>query len=77
MQHNSQTEKAPANSLSSDFWRSTGQTISNLGSSVTLFALPLLVYKLTGFAINLGISGAANFLPYLLFGLILARGQTE
>src|ERR1700736_1134098 len=72
MQHKSQTEKASTNSLNSDFWKYwTGQTLSNLGSSVTLFALPLLVYKLTGSAINLGISGAANFLPYLLFGLIL------
>src|SRR6185437_16815276 len=58
--------------LRSDFWKYwAGQTISNLGSSITLFALPLLVYKLTGSAINLGISGAANFLPYLLFGLVL------
>src|SRR5437016_13870159 len=58
--------------LNSDFWKYwTGQTISNLGSSITLFALPLLVYKLTGSALNLGISTAATFLPYLLFGLIL------
>ncbi len=72
MQNNTQTAKTPGSRLSSDFWKYwTGQTISNLGSSVTLFALPLLVYKLTGSAINLGISGAANFLPYLLFGLIL------
>src|SRR5713226_9539572 len=72
MQNNAQTAKTPGSRLSSDFWKYwTGQTISNLGSSVTLFALPLLVYKLTGSAINLGISGAANFLPYLLFGLIL------
>jgi MFS family permease len=62
----------PASKLNSDFWKYwTGQTISNLGSSVTLFALPLLVYKLTGSAINLGIIAAAEFLPYLLFGLIL------
>ncbi len=72
MQKQTQTAKTPGNKLSSDFWKYwTGQTISNLGSSVTLFALPLLVYKLTGSAINLGISGAANFLPYLLFGLLL------
>lgn len=72
MQKQSQTAKTPGNRLSSDFWKYwTGQTISNLGSSVTLFALPLLVYKLTGSAINLGITGAAEFLPYLLFGLIL------
>jgi MFS family permease len=58
--------------LRSDFWKYwTGQTISNLGSSITLFALPLLVYKLTGSSINLGISTAANFLPYLLLGLLL------
>lgn len=58
--------------LNSNFWKYwTGQTISNLGSSITLFALPLLVYKLTGSALNLGISSAANMLPYLLFGLIL------
>src|SRR5579884_122458 len=62
----------PARRLSSDFWKYwTGQTISNLGSSVTLFALPLLVFKITGSALNLGITTAAEFLPYLLFGLIL------
>src|SRR6059058_5293907 len=55
-----------------DFWKFwTGETISNLGSSITLFALPLLVYKLTGSALNLGIAEAATFLPYLLFGLVL------
>lgn len=58
--------------LSGDFWKFwTGQTISSLGSSVTIFALPLLVYKLTGSPLNLGISSAANFLPYLFFGLVL------
>jgi len=55
-----------------DFWKYwTGQTISNLGSSITLFALPLLVYTLTGSALDLGIATAVTFLPYLLFGLIL------
>ncbi len=55
-----------------DFWIYwTGQTISNLGSSVTLFALPLLVYKLTGSALNLSITTATTFIPYLLFGLLL------
>jgi MFS family permease len=58
--------------FNSNFWKYwTGQTISNLGSSITLFALPLLVYKLTNSALNLGISSAANMLPYLLFGLLL------
>jgi MFS family permease len=58
--------------LSSDFWKFwTGQTISNLGSSFTQFALPLLIFKLTGSAINLGLATAATFLPYLLFGLLI------
>jgi MFS family permease len=55
-----------------DFWKFwTGETISNLGSSFTQFALPLLVYQLTRSALNLGIASAAAFLPYLLFGLVI------
>jgi MFS family permease len=71
MQANTTTRKR-VRKFNSDFWKYwTGQTISNLGSSITLFALPLLVYKLSGSALNLGIATAATFLPYLLFGLIL------
>jgi MFS family permease len=58
--------------VSSDFkkfW--VGQTISNLGSSFTQWAVPLLVYQLTHSAVSLGIATAATFLPYLLFGLII------
>jgi len=58
--------------VSSDFkkfW--AGQTISNLGSSFTQWAVPLLVYQLTHSAVNLGIATAATFLPYLLFGLVI------
>lgn len=58
--------------MSSDFkkfW--VGQTISNLGSSFTQWAVPLLVYHLTHSAVNLGIATAATFLPYLLFGLVI------
>jgi len=51
------------------FW--VGQTVSNLGSSFTQWAVPLLVFQLTHSAVNLGISMAATFLPYLLFGLPL------
>jgi MFS family permease len=51
------------------FW--TGQTISNLGSAFTQWAVPLLVFKLTHSPVNLGIATAATFLPYLLFGLPL------
>jgi MFS family permease len=51
------------------FW--VGQTISNLGSSFTQWAVPLLVFQLTHSAVNLGVAVAATFLPYLLFGLPL------
>lgn len=58
--------------LGADFWKFwAGQTISNLGSSFTFFALPLLVYELTGSAINLALTTASEFVPYLLFGLII------
>jgi MFS family permease len=58
--------------LSGEFWKFWfGQTISNLGTSFTQFALPLLVFKLTGSALNLAITSAATFLPYLLCGLVI------
>src|SRR5262249_30256278 len=63
---------ATAQRPSADFWKFwAGQTISNLGSSFTEFALPLLIFKLTGSAINLAIASATTFLPYLLFGLLI------
>jgi MFS family permease len=67
---------APANKtpthLGADFWKFfTGQTISSLGNAVTQFAFPLIVYKLTGSALNLGLTTAFTFIPYLLFGLPL------
>ena len=55
-----------------DFWKFwSGETISSLGSSFTQFALPLLVFKLTGSALNLGIAFAFSFSPYPLFGLVI------
>ncbi len=51
------------------FW--AGQTISNLGSSFTAFALPLLVYRLTGSPLDLAITTVTTFLPYALFGLFI------
>lgn len=55
-----------------DFWIFlVGQTISNLGTSFTTVALPLLIFKLTESPIHLSIATSANFLPYLLFGLIM------
>ena len=58
--------------LSLDFWKFwAGQTISNLGSSFTQWAVPLLAYKLTQSALSLGVATAATFLPYLFFGLLI------
>ncbi len=58
--------------FSKDFWKFlAGETISNVGSSFTLFVLPLLVFKLTGSALNLALVTVAEFLPYLLFGLVI------
>jgi MFS family permease len=51
------------------FW--AGQTVSELGTAFTLFALPLLVFKLTGSPVSLAVATAASFLPYLLFGLVV------
>jgi MFS family permease len=63
---------APPRRLGRDFWTFfTGQTLSNLGTSFTQFALPLIVFKLTGSALNLAFTSAAEFLPYLLFGLLI------
>jgi MFS family permease len=59
-------------SLGRDFGRFwLGQTISALGSSFTLFALPLLVFRLTGSAMSLAATLAAGFAPYPLLGLVL------
>lgn len=54
-----------------DFWLYFGgQVVSTIGSSFTMFALPLLVYKLSGSPTDLALTLAANMLPYLLFGLL-------
>lgn len=47
------------------------QVVSQLGSSFTFFALPLLVFTLTGSATDLALTTVATFVPYLLFGLVL------
>jgi MFS family permease len=63
---------APVQRRAADFWTFfVGQTASNLGTSFTLFALPLLVFKLTRSPLNLAITTAADMLPYLLFGLLI------
>jgi MFS family permease len=57
---------------STDFWKLlVGQTVSSLGSSFTLFALPLLVFKLTSSAIALALMTVAEYIPFLLFGLAI------
>ncbi len=62
----------PTPRLNGDFWRFwVGQTISNLGSSFTSFAVPLLIFQLTGSALNLALASAATSLPGLLFGLLI------
>jgi MFS family permease len=48
-----------------------GQVVSQLGTSFTQFALPLLVFRLTGSPTDLALTTAATFGPYLLFGLTL------
>jgi hypothetical protein len=64
--------RSDRSSLGRDFWLYfTGQLISQVGTSFTLFALPLLVFKLTHSATNLGLTTAVELLPYLLFGLVL------
>jgi Major Facilitator Superfamily len=58
--------------LGRDFWLYfSGQVISQLGTSFTFFALPLLVFKLTHSPTNLALTTASEFVPYLLFGLLL------
>jgi len=58
--------------LHGDFWTFWGgQVCSNLGSSFTMVALPLLVFTRTGSAINLAIASAVATLPGLLFGLVI------
>jgi MFS family permease len=74
MGHERRTRKAPAGGrarLGRDFWfYFSGQAVSQLGGSFTIFALPLLVFKLTHSATNLALTTVAEFVPYLLFGLL-------
>jgi MFS family permease len=72
MRLGAETTRLPRRRVTADFLKFwAGQTVSNLGSSVTVFALPLLVFKLTGSPLNLGVTSATSFLPYLLFGLVI------
>lgn len=56
--------------LPGDFWRYwLGETVSYFGSSVTSFALPLVVFQQTRSALGLALTTACIYLPYALFGL--------
>jgi len=66
------TTVAPTPRLGRDFAIfCTGQALSNFGNAVTGLLLPLIVFRLTGSALNLGIASAAEYVPYLLFGLVI------
>ncbi len=55
-----------------DFWLFWGgQTMSEVGTAFTLFALPLLVFELTGSALELAFAEVAAFLPYAVFSFVL------
>ena len=50
--------------FSNDFWKFwMGQIISTLGSSFTSFALPLLIFKLTGSSLSLALTVTVTVLP--------------
>lgn len=51
------------------FW--IGQLLSNLGSAFTAFALPLLVYRITGSSIDIALVAAFETVPMLLLGLVI------
>ena len=50
-----------------------GQGVSLLGSAVTLVAVPVQMYDLTGSTVAVGLVGAAQFVPILA----LARYESE
>ncbi|GGJ52769.1 MFS transporter [Deinococcus roseus] len=61
-----------AERLSREFWRFfSGQSVSNLGNAFSKFAVPLLVYDLTGSALHLAVITATQYVPYLCFGLVI------
>lgn len=65
-------EPAPAGPLANRDFRIVlaGQSVSALGDAVSLTAMPLLVLLLTGSGALMGIVGALQLLPDLLFGLV-------
>jgi MFS family permease len=47
-----------------------GQALSYVGDGLRTLAIPLLVYRLTGSALSLGVTYALEYLPFAVFGLI-------
>lgn len=65
------TNASSIKGLSLDYWKYwVGQFVSNIGNSFTYFGLPLLIFVLTGSALDFGIGAAISMLPNLLFGLV-------
>jgi len=48
----------------------TGQSLGFVGDGLRLIAIPLLVYRLTGSALNIGVTYALELGPFALFGLV-------
>jgi hypothetical protein len=48
----------------------TGQLVSFVGTQMTMVALPVQVYQLTGSAFAVGLLGAVELLPVLTLGLL-------
>ncbi|MFC4244878.1 MFS transporter [Gryllotalpicola reticulitermitis] len=59
-------------SLGLPFWLYwSGQTAASLGGAIAQFALPLIVFQLTGSGLALGAGFAVSLVPQLLFGLVI------
>ncbi|MCX7570075.1 MFS transporter [Tumebacillus sp. DT12] len=50
------------------FWMWIGQAISQIGDALSVVAIPLLVYQITGSALDLAISFMITTLPWILIG---------
>lgn len=66
----------PQSTLTSTLWRDTsyvlywlGRTISIAGSTITGVVMPILVFQLTGSALQTSLLASLQVIPYLLFGL--------
>ena len=58
-----------------DFWIFwTGQTISQIGSALTSMALPLLVFKLSGSALDLGLASLGGLVIDQVKKVVLVFG---